>query len=355
MGVFDPAMLRRAFACLSGTVLARSATGAMSGAAPPPRRTPASGAVPANVRVTEDIFAAHIEPALAVNPRDPRNLLAACRVFTGAQIGMAAYASFDGGGTWRGRGLLPGLVSDFCGNATVAFDDHGRGFVCGVVTMTGQSRHGDARVWRTDDGGRSFHPPVTAITGGAGLVDHPWLAIGRAAHTSPARLYVAARMYGTANDGLVLARSLDGGRTFKQPRELDPATGASAASPVIAAGPDGMLSAVYVAPSSSDGLALRAVSSSDQGESFTAPVDVAQVTSMAPSLGDVTAKSGPAIAAAPGSSRTYAAVTGYDDRTGTSRLLLTAFTAQAHAWTPPMTVAASDETVYLQPPACRRG
>jgi hypothetical protein len=264
---------------------------------------------------------------------------------------MAAYASFDQGATWYGRGMLPGLEPDFCGNATVAFDAHGHGFVCGVVATSGPSRHGDARIWRTDDGGRSFHPPATALTGGAGLVDHPSLAIGRPAHPSP--LYIAARMYGTAaDDGLVLARSLDGGRTFEQPRRIDPATGASAVAPVLAAGPADVLTVVYVAPSASDGVALRAVVSYDRGESFTAPIDLAQVAGMAPDLGDVTAKSGPAVASAPGSGRTYAAMTGFDDRTGTSRLLLTATTgstAGSHAWTPPMTVAVSDTTVYLQP------
>ncbi|MFE2964439.1 sialidase family protein [Streptomyces sp. NPDC059340] len=249
MGVFDRAVSRRAFACWSGAVLTCMT----------------AGPAPANVRVTEDGFAAHIEPALAVNPRDARNLLAACRVFTGEKVGMAAYASFDGGVSWHGSGMLPGLEPDFCGNATVAFDGHGHGFVCGVVATGGPSRHGDARIWRTDDGGRSFHPPVTAITGGAGLVDHPSLAIGRTAHPHPSPLYIAASMYGTATDGLVLARSLDGGRTFEQPRRIDPATGASAVAPVLAAGPADVLTVVYIARSASGGVALRAVASYDRG------------------------------------------------------------------------------------------
>jgi hypothetical protein len=53
---------------------------------------------PANVRASHDGFVAHAEPCLAVNPRDPRNLLGACIAHEdhgGTQI--AAYASFDAG------------------------------------------------------------------------------------------------------------------------------------------------------------------------------------------------------------------------------------------------------------------
>ncbi|MFJ9710771.1 sialidase family protein [Streptomyces sp. NPDC101234] len=308
--------------------------------------------MPTNARVTDDAFAAHIEPVLAVNPRDPHNLLAACRVFVRSSIGLATYASFDGGDTWREHGLLPGLVPDYDGNPTVAFDGHGRGFVCGVVAAQGPSRQGDALVWRTDDGGRSFRPPVTAIAGGLGLVDHPWLAIGTGLLPSPVPLYIAARMYGTADDGVVLARSMDGGRTFESPRALDSATGAQATAPVAAAGPDGSLTVVYGARSHDGGVVLRAVSSGDHGESFTAPQDVAEVPAMAPDLGDVTARSGPALAAAPDSGLVCAALTGFDEATGMSRLLLTTSTASAGRtplWNEAMTVAASDKTVFLQP------
>ncbi|MEW1773453.1 sialidase family protein [Streptomyces sp. NPDC086777] len=350
MGTFDRVVSRRAFGGLAGAALSCMTAGGVSRAVAPQRRE--EGTVPANARVTEDAFAAHIEPALAVNPRDPDNLLATCRVFVGPDIGLATYTSFDGGNTWQEHGLLPGLVPDYDGNPTVAFDGHGHGFVCGVVASQGPSRQGDALLWRTDDGGRSFRPPLTAIAGGIGLVDHPWLAIGTGRRPSPAPLYVAARMYGTTDDGVVLARSMDGGRAFESPRALDPATGAQATAPVAAAGPDGSLTVVYGARSLDGGVALRAVSSDDHGGSFTAPHDVAEVPAMAPDLGDVTAKSGPALAAAPASGLMCAALTGFDDATGLSRLLLTTSTTsagQTPLWSEPMTIAASDETVFLQP------
>ncbi|MFK0113933.1 sialidase family protein [Streptomyces sp. NPDC091217] len=350
MGAFDRRVSRRVFAGVPVAVLSWMAARNLPLAAAPVRGE--EDWVRGNIRVTDDAFAACIEPVVAVNPLDPRNLLAVCRVFVGSDIGVAAYASFDGGDTWRARGLLPGLVPDFDGNPTVAFDSRGRAYVCCVVATQGPPRHGDVLMWRSDDGGRGFRPSTTVIAGGPGLVDHPSLTIGTGSRRTSAPLYLAAGVYGTAADGVVVARSTDGGRTFQPPRGLDPAAGARAIAPVAAAGPDGSLTVAYVTPSPSGGVLLKAVTSDDHGETFTEPFTVAEVPAMAPGLGDVTAKSGPALAAAAGGGLVCAAVTGFDDATGMSRLLLTTSagpTDPAASWSEPMTVAAGDETVCLQP------
>ena len=203
MSLLNPRMTRRTFAGLSAAVVARAVVGgepaapAVPSPAPGAAGTAASGepaawtsaAVPRNIQVSVDAFAAHIEPSLAVNQRDPRNLLAACRVFQDSLIGLATYVSFDAGLTWHGNGLLPGVVPDFDGNASVAFDRHGRGYVCAIQATTAQPRHGNAYVWRTDDGGRSFSSPVTAISAGAGVADHPSLVISRPQPPQPAPLH----------------------------------------------------------------------------------------------------------------------------------------------------------------------
>ncbi|MFJ9483745.1 sialidase family protein [Streptomyces mirabilis] len=338
----DPVVPRRAFVAGSVIGAVHMAVGGSAGT------VPVSPVVPANVQVTSDRFAAHIEPCLAVNPRCRDNLLAACRVFEGPLIGIAAYASFDGGGTWSCTGLLPGLVADSDGNASVAFDARGRGFVCGVVA-DGATRRGDVPLWVTGDGGRSFQPPVIAIAGGGGLTDHPSLAIDHGSASSPPRLYMAARLYGTADDGVVFVRSRDGGRSFEQPRHLDPDAGAQAASPVAAAGADGSVCVAYLVAAASGDLILRAVSSTDRGRSFGAPIALARIGSMAPGLGTVTAKSGPAIVAVPRGGGVVAAVTGWDGATGTSQILLCASADHGRSWSAPLAVATSQQTVYLQP------
>ena len=303
---------------------------------------------PTNVQVTEDRFTGHIEPSLAVNPRNRNNLLAACRVFEGPLIGIAAYASFDAGATWSGTGLLPGLVANSDGNASAAFDATGRGFVC-AVTANRATRRGDARLWATGDGGRTFLPPVMVVPGSGGLTDHPSLAVDQAPASSPTRLYVAARLHGTAADGVVLACSLDGGRSFEQFRHLAPEAGGQAASPVAAAGTNGSVCVVYLVADTSGDITMQALSSTDQGRSFRAPTVLARIGSAAPGLGPVTAKSGPAIAAAPRGDGVFAAVTEWNEATGTSRILLCASPDHGCTWQAPFAVATSRRTVYLQP------
>jgi hypothetical protein len=51
------------------------------------------------VQVSNDQFPTHAEPAVATNPTNPNNLLAATMVVQEAKRGLASYTSFDGGTT----------------------------------------------------------------------------------------------------------------------------------------------------------------------------------------------------------------------------------------------------------------
>ena len=132
--------------------------------------------------MSRDAFTMHAEPSLAVNPTDPRNLLAACMVWQAGRRGLATYASFDAGSTWHSNGLLPGVTPAYDGDVTVAFDGHGTGYVSGWAGSRAAEQRGRACLWRTADGGRSFTRPVTVATG---LLDHPSLAADRWAAPAP--------------------------------------------------------------------------------------------------------------------------------------------------------------------------
>ena len=116
-----------------------------------------------NVRVSNDRYGVHVGPSVAANPRHPRQLLAACQAApTGNPQVIATYLSFDAGATWQNGGLpRPPAGKPRAGDdVTVAFDPHGRGYVC--ASATGSSDADRALyAWRTDDGGRSFSAPVT--------------------------------------------------------------------------------------------------------------------------------------------------------------------------------------------------
>jgi hypothetical protein len=142
-------------------------TGASSG-------HPASGSPVAvegglrNVRVSHNRFGGHIEPDVAVNPSDSRNLLAASQIVVGPHLIVpGAYASWNGGETWRDDGPLP-MPGGFPGGAdtTVAFDSRGNGYVASPAYdragdgTPSRTRTGEILLSRTSDGGRSFAAPA---------------------------------------------------------------------------------------------------------------------------------------------------------------------------------------------------
>jgi hypothetical protein len=193
------------------------------------------------IQVSRDHYPDHAEPSLAVNPRDAQNLLGASQVIGPDTHSVETFASFDGGRTWHDNGPLSlPRGANWADDTTVAFDGRGTGFVAAMAAI--QSAQGLSRtarglyIWRTDDGGRTFHGPL-AVTRGQ-FVDHPWLA----AAPAPARSGILYAAW-TASAGLAFSRSLDDGRHFATPRIISaPSNGVLA--PMVAAGPAG---AVYVA------------------------------------------------------------------------------------------------------------
>jgi hypothetical protein len=168
------------------------------------------------------------------------------------------------------------------GDLSAAFDGVGRGFICGRLTAppapgtkgTGRS----IRVWRTDDGGRSFARSVTVA--GPGPLDAPWLAAER---RSPHALHVVwaqgtARGFTTT---LGYARSADGGQTFEDPRFI-----ASVTSGLddlrVACGPPGGVYAIYDAGSAAVGkgsvATVTVLCSHDRGATFDHPIALGRDT-----------------------------------------------------------------------------
>ena len=175
-----------AAALAAGSLPACSADSAHS--APAARSAGTGGPFP-GIRVSHDAFPVHGEPSVAVNPRNPRNLLGCCMAQSGTAQSIATYASFDAGATWTSNGPLPGHRAYYYVNATVAFDPQGRGYISAVAGSGPNTQDVGVLVWRTGDGGRTFHSPVAAFSG---LADHPWLA-ARATPDRPTRPPASSR------------------------------------------------------------------------------------------------------------------------------------------------------------------
>jgi hypothetical protein len=200
------------------------------------------------------------------------------------------------------------------------------------------SDQGGVRVWRTEDGGRSFQMPVLAVSG---FFDHPALT----ADPTPAShdLYLAGTF--TSGAGLRFTRSTDGGHTFEPTRPIDPAGGTEGRLPVIAAGPNGLVAIMYYVYQPDGTPVATVVTSTDHGQTFgptTALTPVHDPTIVT----DVMARGGPAVAADPSTGDLYAAVTTVN--TAASELDVYVSHDRGNSWTTASTVARRTDAAYAQ-------
>jgi hypothetical protein len=156
-------------------------------------------AVGPNILVSRDGDMAHVESAVAANPRDRLNLVATAITFTLPQGGYVnrTYATADGGYTWHDAELPedPDLGSI---DPKVAFTP--RGTVLQVGLVQGMS------VYRSEDGGRTWLPPARLGRG----YDRVAIAVDHSSGANAGRVYVT----GNLDAGPRVHRSADDGRTF---------------------------------------------------------------------------------------------------------------------------------------------
>lgn len=239
------------------------------------------------------------EVSLAVNPLDPLNLVGGAKDFSLGEdprcgrhsVWSGVYWSRDGGRTW-GNGLLPGhpkdarrtALSDYaCGSDPVlAFGPDGTVYYASLhVTMDPDdpppvpqmapvlgyaTLNGAVAVTRSRDGGETWDDPVLIATAGPGeILDKEWIAVdARTGH-----LYVS---YLDASGVLVAQSSQDQGETWSAPVAL--AEGAQFGQ--IAVTPDGAVHFTYWATRQGDDLsAIYHRSSADGGATWSAPARVA--------------------------------------------------------------------------------
>ena len=200
--------------------------------------------------------AAQNETTIAVNPENPKNLVAGSndyRVFVSREqrndgTGWA-YTSFDGGKTWKNI-QLPGLTNatggkgafaefDSAGDPVIAFGPHNTVyygnivFSRGVPVGTGTEAANGIALNVSHDGGLHWGQPVLIQTDGVSRTgvlapsqifnDKVWLA----ADERNGRVYVTWTRFADNADGsylespIVVADSADYGRTFTTYRRVD--------------------------------------------------------------------------------------------------------------------------------------
>lgn len=309
-----------------------------------------------NVRVSRDHYAAHIEPCLAVNPRNPQNLMAACEL----PETVATYVSFNGGRSWRSNGPLPlPAGSAGGGNVSAAFDEVGRGFVCGLLVSDSGQR--STYLWRSHDGGRSFTAPLELGSGPA--LDRPWLTTGASGSQVVHVVWSNGSSSGVAT-ALDYARSTDGGRTFEAPRTLA-SVRVGLGNPVVACGPRGTVYALYGAgngalESATDvPMTVNVICSSDGGQTFARPIEIGHGQDLIAFPGLRVRRTGPspparnsslpAIAADAATGLACVVYTVHHPGAAHADVMLTISRDGGRSWTRATAVTPQDQVIYFEP------
>jgi hypothetical protein len=233
------------------------------------------------------------EPSIAVDPRDPRIVVAGanegCTEITGGPW-MGYYRSADGGATWS-DGLLPGYPVDDSSaglsspaharcdggsDPSQAFDRNGRlfyGFLCFNQRRPGQ-RLGERQVGNSilvatyDGDGSRYSRTVLLLAGNRQVTeDKVNLTVDQTTGPGSGNVYVVWNEITQFGDTVLLfSRSTDHGVRFSNPMDVTAELGQSL-SPDLTVGPDGT---VYIAyrNRSQNGDGVWLLRSTDQGQSF---------------------------------------------------------------------------------------
>jgi hypothetical protein len=225
-----------------------------------------------NVLVSTDGDVPHVETALAVNPRDSKNLIG-CAIVYGSQRTMTCktYASKDGGNTWLDHAFAE-RADYISADPQIAFGPDGTAYFLMMSIGKGRSVN---HFFTSADGGMTWQRMADAP---GKLADYVQMAVNITSGKYVGRIYITAKR--ADGHGVYSTSSSDDGRTFSPPIALPgipPAALVHNFRPLVFH--DGSLFVLFRTwPESADSdpltYTLVAVSSHDGGVSFSEPVEI---------------------------------------------------------------------------------
>jgi hypothetical protein len=284
------------------------------------------------------------EPAVAVNPSDPRQVVA---VF---QDNVHAAYSTDAGRNWSVEDIAPTNYK-VSGDVSVAFDNQGHAFVCYIafdkLGTFNYWAHGATRngifVKRSLDGGKTWeekHIPVAEQPSQPGIPfeDKPYIVADSSKSKYAGNLYIGWTRWRMTDSQMVISRSTDDGKTWSEPVEIDAHPGlprddnGAAEGFDGAVGPDGTLYTVW-----SQGDDIMLVTSRDGGKTYSHARTIIHTAPIMFAIDTLERANGfPQIAIDPKSKRLY--VTWSDYRNGDIDIFLATSTDGGKHWSSPVRV-----------------
>jgi hypothetical protein len=192
-----------------------------------------------NVKLnTDGTSEIHNEEQIAVNPLDGQNVVAVWRDFRLGFRRVGVGTSHDGGVTWTDR-LLSDIDYPRASDPGICADAEGNFYAHTLALANSPSLAGVAiQVFKSEDGGNTFLPPVDAVTSQFGLLDKQMIACDRSGGPGRGAIHLA---WFQVTQGIKTTQSSNGGASFQPARFVS--DGGSVQWPVPAVGPS---SEVYI-------------------------------------------------------------------------------------------------------------
>ncbi len=230
----------------------------------------------------------YTEPSIAVNPKDPNQVVAVYQGGESAQGSASAAFSRDGGKSFVIASGTKPPDWKVAGDVTTTFDNQGHAFLCYLafdkLGTTSYWAHNAGRngifVRRSPDGGKTWDKDATAIrvwpTGHEPNIqfeDEPRIFADNGARSPYAgNLYVGWVEWQIDKSIMLFSRSIDGGETWSNPLQISTHPGlprddnGSLGGFMQAVGPDGTIHAIW-----QDGNSIVLAHSKDGGRTFHRP------------------------------------------------------------------------------------